>query len=290
MTLPDGRTIDMFLVILISVAAWSCSDPPIRFNAKARESYNQPMRPPETVSLTGTFAFANETGTELLALEPSVTPHLYSAAVCGDSRRFRVHYVRTQSGRLETSHRQVADNFGNEPGDVFQPEGGTAAPNETCYLATDSMVLRIIAARRTLDRTTCRGAEAASLVRLASREVLNCWHLAAMEGGVQFVPVHFANVDTSALAAVALVQDSVLLFYALPGQYGGPGESIWRVDDDGVFDPDAIRLLFAARLPQGHAVAFVWAGAEGESDRLVVADSTGHAQSAVVAYRYWSPP
>ena len=119
--------------------------------------------------------------------------------------------------------------------------------------------------------------------------MFDCWQLAGIDDGSRFLAVHFANADTSALAGVALARDSVHLFFPLPGRYDGPGGSVWRVDDGGIFDPDAIRFLFAARLPQGYAAAFLWAGAEGESEQLVVADSTPHARSALTAYRYWSP-
>ena len=271
------------IAILVSLAAWSCTDSPAPSNVRTPES---PGR--DTVALAGAFAFVNETGTELLSLDRNLAPDSYSAAICGQGR-YPVRYVRTQGERPETTHRQVAGNFANEPGNVFQLEGGSATPNETCFLTIASALPRIAAAPRPLDRAACGASQMAQLARLAGRNVVKCWRLAEIEGGSQFVAVQFIHVDTSALAAVALVRDTVLLFHALPARYSGPGESSWRVDDGGVFDPSAIRLLFTAVLPRGHAAALLWAGAEGESDELVIADSTVRTRSAVVAYRYWSP-
>jgi hypothetical protein len=138
-------------------------------------------------------------------------------------------------------------------------------------------------------RGTCRDEDVADLTRHAGRELLECWHLTSFDDGTQALAAQFVTVDTIALAAVALVQDRVTLFHALLGRYSGPGESVWRVDDGGVFNPDAIRFLFVAQLPRAQAAALLWTGAEGESAELMAADSTGHARSILTNYRYWSP-
>lgn len=234
------------------------------------------------------FAYANETGTELLSLDLIPEPTSYSIAVCG-AGIFPVRPVRTQSGSSATTGRQVAANFGNEPGHVYRLEEGAAAPDETCFLATPSLLARTALPAADLGGTTCDARLIADLARIAGRHVENCWPLALIAGGARFVAASFVAVDTSALAAVAVVEDSVLLFHALPGRYSGPGESIWRVDDGGVFDPTAIRLLFTARLPQGPVAAFLWAGAEGESEQLVVADSALRSRSVLATYRYRMP-
>jgi hypothetical protein len=241
------------------------------------------------VSVAGSFAFADSSGTELLALDELTHPRFVSSAICGNGRHVRLRHVRTQSVRPESTHRQVAANFRNEAGEVFRIAGATVTPDETCFIAADSMLPRNARAVRPATDSACQPTHAASLARVAGRAVVHCSYLGDIASGAKAVAVQFATIDTSALAAVGLVQDSVILYNALPARYRGPDDSTWRVDDGGVFDPKAIRVLFVARLPQGYSAAFVWSGAEGESDQLAVADSTVHARAAVIGYRYWSP-
>lgn len=285
------------LVLLIGVATWACVDsgpaPPPETQpppppAPADQPAEQRAAPTEPVTVEGTFTFANEAGTELLSLAESETPGSYTSAVCG-AGVLPVRYVRTQRRSADSNHRQVASNFANEPGDVYQLQGDVVRADATCFVTTDAFAARVVAVERTLGNSPCGTEQLAQLERIANRGAVHCWRSVALENGSEFVVAQFEHVDTLALAAVALVQDSVLLFHGLPGRYTEPGGSVWRVDDGGVFDPAVIHLLLAARLPDGHALAFAWVGAEGESLRLVVADSGVEARNVIDAYRYWAP-
>jgi hypothetical protein len=278
----------LFLVTM-SAGAWSCGDAPNRSSGRTLLVLHSDAQAADSVSVAGSFAFANTTGTQLLSLDVIPDPRSVTNAICGDGRHLRLQHVRTQSVHPESTHRQVAANFDNEAGEVFQVVGDTATPDETCFLAADSMLAKNAGAVRPIAEAACQRGDAASLAQIAGRAVVRCAYLGEVTWGGKLVAAQFATIDTSALAAVGLVEDSVLLYYALPAHYRGPDDSTWRVDDGGVFDPEAIRVLFIARLPQGYSAAFVWAAAEGEIDKVVLTDSTVHARTLVTGYRYWSP-
>ncbi|HVH66387.1 MAG TPA: hypothetical protein VM716_00820 [Gemmatimonadales bacterium] len=106
---------------------------------------------------------------------------------------------------------------------------------------------------------------------------------------VDLLAAQFAAIDSSALASLVMVHDTSLLFENFPAVYRGPDESVWRVDDGGVFSPGDIQILFMAQLPRTYIMAIPWAGAEGESDQLVQADSAGAFRTILRDYRYWVP-
>ena len=246
----------------------------------------EPTAPP---LLAGSFAYVDSTGTEVLALASLRDRSAIRGAVCSNGKPFQVHYERTQQEQKGNTHRQIAQNFRNERGDVFRLLGGAARPSETCFLTTDSLFLRNAGTVQPLSPTDCLQQQAGTLARIGGREVVHCWRIAQVSWGAELLAAQFVTIDTSALAGLALVQDSILLFYGIPATYRGADEDIWRVDDQGVFSPETFGFLFAARLPTGYGLALTWAGAEGESDKLLVADSTPVAREIVADYRYWAP-
>lgn len=282
-----------FRLVVLSVAlvgiTLACSESPRGSDEGELFEVDPIGQTTEPVSLEGSFGFGNGSGTELLSLEPILDPQTVTSAICGEGKAIRVQYVRTQGALPETTHRQVAANFDSEGGQVFQVVGDVAVPNETCFLAADSMLTRSSGGVRPSVEAVCRQSDTESLQSVAGRRVERCANLGETGAGARVVVAQFATEGTSALAALALVEDTVILYHALPAESHDLGTSTWRVDDGGIFDPESIRMLFVAELPQGLAAAFLWAGAEGESDVLVVAKSTIHSSSAVTGYRYWSP-
>lgn len=274
-----------FISALTCVAALACVEAREHPNADSAESSSQATPALPQVSPAGSFAFADETGGRLLSLDTNATPQSFTAAVCGGGR-YHVRYIGFQNARPDTSRRSRAADFANQDGQLFQLQGQTAAPGETCFVTSTALADHVAMPVRSIKPAVCSDNSVAALARIAGREVLNCWQLAEISGGMHYLAAHFANADTTALAALALVQDSVRLYYPLVGRYVKPGEDVWRVDDGGVFDPESIRLLFIARLPQGHAAAILWGGAEGELAQLVVSDSTLQARVVASGYRY----
>lgn len=237
----------------------------------------------------GSFAYVDSLGTRLLALDSVPDPSAIVGALCSEAITLPVRYDRTQTRHTSDNGRQIASNFLNQRGDVFTTTRQKAPPDKTCYLSPDSALLanaRPAAMREPLD---CSPAVVSRLANAKKRQVIHCWEIAMAPPDLRVLAVQFANVDSSALASLAIVGDTSLVFKDFPAVYDGSGESTWRVDDEGVFSPRGFDILFVAAMPNGYVMAFTWAGAEGESSELLLSDSTSAFRTLAKGYRYWSP-
>jgi hypothetical protein len=245
--------------------------------------------PSAPLAAEGSFAFVDSSGTQLLAVDSLTDPSRIMGALCSGGVALPVRYDRRQGRQSNDNGRQVASNFRNEKGDVFRVVQQKAPPDKTCYLSGDSALLadaRVVMVREPAE---CSAAQASRLAAAKARRVIHCWDIASAPMHLEVVAVQFANIDSSALASLAVVGDSAVLFKDFPAIYHGPDGSTWRVDDGGVFSPKDFDILFVAALPYGYVIAITWAGEEGESGELLLADAAGAFRTLTKGYRYWSP-
>lgn len=237
----------------------------------------------------GSFAFVDSVGKQLLALDSLANPSAIRGAICSGAVAFPLRYDHRATRQPNDNGRQVAANFDNQQGDVFDVRENKAPPNQTCYLAADSRLFasaRAVTMRKPAD---CSSEQASRVAAAKRRQVIHCWTIASAPTHLAILAVQFADVDTAALASLAVVGDSSLFFKDFPAVRRANDESTWRVDDEGVFSPTGFDVLFVADLPDGFVFAFTWAGAEGEDSELLLADSAGNLRTLTKGYRYWSP-
>lgn len=237
----------------------------------------------------GRFGFVNTDGSEILALDSIANPALIRTAVCARAYVYRVAYARKQARHPAGNGRQVAANFGNEPGDVFRIIGGPAPTDETCYLSADSGLVAGVLPVGTDTGAACKTARLRHAAQLKHRPVLHCWTLGSATPNVEILALQFAAIDTSALASIVVADRGQLFFHDLPATYRGPAADVWRVDDNGTFSPTAFGIPFYGRRGGRFVMALTWAGAEGEDAYLLVADSANTLRAVTKSYRYWAP-
>jgi hypothetical protein len=242
---------------------------------------------PTAVVAQGSFAYVDPSGAQLLALDSLPDPSAIIGALCSGGIALPVRYDRRQARQPNDNGRQVASNFRNDQGDVFRVMRGNAPPDKTCYLSRDSALLANARAITVREPSDCSPAYAARVATAKRRQMIHCWHIATTPAHREVLAVQFANVDTNALASLVVVGDSSLVFKDFPAVHSD--ESTWRVDDGGVFSPKDFDILFVAEMPYGYVMAIAWAGAEGESCELLIADSPGVFRTLITGYRYWAP-
>jgi hypothetical protein len=260
-----------------------------RDTARDTATAQAPRAPERPVSLQGTFAYVDASGTQLLALGSPGDPSKVVGAVCSGGQVLPVRWDRRQHGQKGDSHRQIASNFSREEGNVFRLTRGEARPDETCYLSADSAFLAKAVRVAPLGLAACSPSQASRLAVSRQRQVVHCWRFAQTPSDAELLAVQFATIDSNALAGLVVVRGSSLLFQDFPAVYRGPDESVWRVDDQGIFSPGDFAILFVAQFSHAYVMAITWAGAEGESDELLVADSTDMFRTVIRNYRYWVP-
>lgn len=237
--------------------------------------------------MKGSFAYVDSSGTQLLALDSVPDPSTILGALCWGGIALPVRYDRRQARQAGDNGRQLAYNFRNQQGDVFRVMQERAPPDKTCYLSRDSALLANASTAAMREPSDCSPTHASRLAAAKRRQVIHCWHIASTPTNLEVLAVQFATIDSNALASLAVVGDSSLWFQDFPAVYND--ETTWRVDDGGVFSPKDFDILFVAALPYGYVMAIAWAGAEGESCELLLADSAGAFRTLTTGYRYWAP-
>jgi hypothetical protein len=242
-----------------------------------------------TSATRGSFAFVNSDGTQLLALDSLADPSAIRGALCSGGVALPARYDHPATRQSSDNGRQVAANFGNQQGEVFHVSGNKATPDQTCYLSADSLLFASARAATMRKPADCSNEQVSRVAAAKRRQVIHCWDIASAPTHVDVLAVQFADIDSAALASLAVVGDSSLLFKDFPAVHHANDESTWRVDDEGVFSPTGFDVLFVADLPDGFVIAITWAGAEGEDSELLLADSASNLRTLIKGYRYWSP-
>lgn len=273
----------------LAILAIGCDPSPRAMGQVDSSVVASPESAAPTPASRGSFAYADSSGTRLLALDSVPDPSTILGALCSKALTLPVRYDRRQTRRPDDTGRQVASNFGNQRGDVFNVVRENAPPDKTCYLSPDSALLANARPATMQEPVNCSPAQVTRLAAAKKRQVIHCWEIAAAPTELRVLAVQFANIDTSALASLAVVGDTSLVFKDFPATHDAADGGTWRVDDEGVFSPSGFDILFVARMPEGFVMAFTWAGAEGESSELLLSDSASAFRTLAQSYRYWSP-
>ena len=242
----------------------------------------------EPPALVGSFAFANERGDELLALDELPEQRRIVRAVCDGGRTLPVKWRSKQERGVQDSGRRTARNFRNTAGDLFRL-GANVAEDEVCLIVDAGFLATrtILALRR--DESPCDTATRERLAFARGREVSACWLRAADRDGRRLVLVEFARQGAQLLASFGLLDPDGLAFHDYPARWNEEQISCWRVDDECRLLPHAFSVLFAYRTAAGrHGLALAWGGPEGESLELIESEGTAF-RTLIEGYRYWAP-
>ena len=83
------------------------------------------------------FAFADEEGTRLLALESLTNPKIISKALCERNHLLQVVHLKYQEPTAQDSGRATSYNFDHHEGHIFRIVNGRTDENITCLLISD---------------------------------------------------------------------------------------------------------------------------------------------------------
>lgn len=235
------------------------------------------------------FAFTNEPGTEVLALEELETPARFTKVSC-DGQVFDLVFVAVQPKGPNDTGRQTAQKFDQVAGARFKLAMGKVSDNVMCLIGTEAF----FAQRKLLPVTKVEGEEpcpaeaSAAMQKLGGRKVRSCFSTASFEGGHLFF-ANFERKGANALAGVMVqLEGGASALRAFPTKYEKDSPSCWRADDGCRFGPRDYTASFAMTGPAGVELFALWGGAEGENAELLRVKGT---RLTVVSSgsRYWSP-
>jgi hypothetical protein len=238
---------------------------------------------PHATVAHGGFAFPDADGTRLMALSAPDRPlglqpedrdflaatAAMNTAFCAGGATHPVEFAGHQASDGKGSFRQTTRQFPHLDGFVFRLKShDRLQENETCFVAADVFTRSVI--RLALDQpdraVQCAPGAAERIAAVRGRGVTHCWTRAreAAPGGVSVLLAEFVRQGTSALASLVVVDGDRLTFSDMPGNYTREGGlSVWRIEDEGTFDPHHFRVVLLARRGAALVLATSWAGAEG---------------------------
>ena len=119
--------------------------------------------------------------------------------------------------------------------------------------------------------------------------MVHCYPIGLVDGRVHVVLVEFERRGTNALASLVLVDGRRAIFADYEAEYRGPGSDLWRVDDEGRLSPEGFQLVTALRRGTEWMLAVSWAGTEGVSLSLLVANRADRFTTVLREYWYQVP-
>lgn len=239
-------------------------------------------------SSDGAFAFADLTGTRVLALSRVPNPGSIRVLLAAGGRQFPVEYVGLQEPSGEGTGRDVAQNFADCGGDVFRLVGARIWPDETCFLATDSLLALGQPVPLSREHKVIAAGPNDAVVLSKGRDLKSAWSLATFSNWGAVWLYEFEPQRDSLLATLAVWSDGRSATHDYPAKLIDPS-SAWRIDDMGEFCSECFTILFVIRTGSGYCVGVSWAGAEGESLQLLSSHGTKQLLEVMTAYRYWAP-
>ena len=249
----------------------------------------------------GAFAFANASGTRLLAMDSIPNPMAMHATMCPGAPARAVVADGYQVGKRGDTGRQTAANFATQSGARFRMLGNAdAAPlavDVSCYVTADSalvaglLLLELPPPAAGNATAMCDTARTARVEALRGRTVVECSPKGVGSGAGHPVifAVRFVARDSNALASLVAIDGEQLWFHDFPAIDHGGGQSVWRLDDGGRFPAAAMRIRFLSRVRGVLVLAMTWDGTEGENAYLLAADSSRAFRTLQHSYRYTAP-
>jgi hypothetical protein len=243
---------------------------------------------PAATTAHGGFALPDGRGARLLASPELTRPELVKTALCSGGRRVPFQFERRQIERAGT-FRHSSRNFDALAGSVFTVAGPPVDADVPCFLAADAMLADSSVLGITAPEGTGGCTVQSRIATMRHRPVVRCWPIARLARGQQVVLVEFERREKDALASLVLVDGARLVFADFPAEYRGPSEDLWRVDDGGVLSPDGFAIVCVLQRGDGYVLGLAWAGAEGRSLSLWVAERGDRFTHVISDYWYQAP-
>jgi len=238
----------------------------------------------------GAFCFADSSGTLLLGPPGMPGPAGITTVVCKGGRQLRVEFIGRQQ-QTDPSWRQSAYYFYQQAGTLFRVREGRTEPDETCFLASDSLLAgatpqRLGPAKHSVFASA---KQRARFAELRKRAVIHSWPLIGIGADGEIGLIEFARQGPEALASLVLVGRGVVVFNDFPAHSRGDREDLWRVDDQGEISPDGFEVLFALKSPDTYVLGISWGSSEGEVLLLLVTRGGQRFTECATGYRYTAP-
>jgi hypothetical protein len=245
---------------------------------------------PAATETHGAFAFPNATGTALIVLHDIPEAAERRTAICA-GRSLSIRFARLQTVTGPPADRQSPREFDRLAGTVFQVLGRSVDPDDTCFIAADSLLegSELLPVRARSRPAQCTSSERRRLAAVRTRSIRACWSVASIRPHGFVGVVEYVRAGSDALASLIVVTDERAIPIDFPATYRGDGEETWRAGDGGEFSPDGFSVPFIIHRGGTCFVAVDWGAEEGHSLSLYGSERGHQPRQFISDYWYRAP-
>ncbi len=234
------------------------------------------------------FGLSNAQGDQVIIYDnnANISHQLY--AILPSGGKCLLNFVEKRTRKAEDTGRQTADNFDNLGGVVFQTSseclkgGRTIVLIESDFLDKHKPIPVKPNMLSPLNNTDISRIESAKKLKSKSS-----WNLASLSSDATIALVQFFPQGNNTIASLVLITKEHVVFEDYPGN-AKDANSVWRVDDGGIFNPRDFQILAAFQSPYGFELIRAWAGPEGEN-AVLLREEGANFLKVLTQYRYWVP-
>ena len=232
------------------------------------------------------FGFSDSTGSFLLADKMNPLSKYSYYTVISSGKIFKLDFINEQQEKKESTGRQTAGNFYNSGGFLFKSPYIKLNSDKT-YLIADSSYLsdHIRVSIEPVSYMPLAPNNIKQIESVKRKRVKSSWQIGKTDDGVTIALVLFQPGKDTALACLVLMKNDLSVFEDYPGNLKDE-YSVWRVDDGGEFDPQAVNVIALFYSSDGYEIARTWAGEEGENSVFLV-QKGNFFKPVINYYRYW---
>jgi hypothetical protein len=243
---------------------------------------------PAVTESHGAFGFPNVSGTEIIVRHDVPRASELRTAICA-GRRMPIRFVRHQTA-TGAADRDSPPYFDSLEGTVFQIDGQVARPEDTCFVATDSLLenAELVLVQARSEPAACTRTDRQRFAAVRDRPMRACWSIAAVQRQGVIGAVEYVRVGRDALASPIVVTDDRVMPIDFPAKHTG-GEEMWRAGDGGEFSPLGFRVPFIIRRAGTYVIAVDWGADEGNSLTLYAMEPGAPARQVINDYWYRAP-
>lgn len=234
------------------------------------------------------FGLSNAKGNQVIIYDNNANiPHqLYAILPSGE--KCLLNFVEKRARKPEDTGRQTANNFDNIGGVVFQTSHECLIGNRTIILIDpDSLDKHKPIPVKPNALPPLENADISRIETSRKLKIKSSWSLAGLSSNATIALVQFFPQGNSNIACLVLITKEGIVFEDYTGNTKD-ANSVWRVDDGGIFNPRDFKILAAFQSPYGLELIRAWSGPEGENSVLLREEGATFIK-VLTQYRYWVP-
>ena len=238
-------------------------------------------------SVDVSFGFADSSGQYLLVSEINLLSKYSYYVVISSGKIFKLDFVEERGEKKQSTGRQTAGNFNNSGGYLFHSPYIKLDPDKTYLIAnSDYLSQHTRLSIEPVPYLPLNSDKVEQIEEVKGKQIKSSWQIGKTDDGIILALVLFQPVKDTAFASLVLMENDLSVFDDYPGNLKDE-YSVWRVDDNGEFNPQSINVIALFHSPDGYEIARTWAGEEGENSVYLIQKENVF-KPIIEYYRYWA--